>query len=1132
MPFGSDQSFILPMSHRCLRTFLCLIISITTICSPLPAQTAVDGAAAGSIVDVSGAVVSGAAVDLIALTSSYHASSTSDSRGSFLLPRVPPGDYRLTVVASGFRRVELAPVIVQLGGTANLLVPLSLPGTSLSIEVEDGGEAESIGSNAAASVFPATEIARLPVDGRQWQSFALLSPQANLDIDDSGLISFRGHAPSQNSFTLDGADDTQSFGGVPRGTSAGTPSEDADETGDDSPDDTGRGFEAGSAANRHSTAAYTFSQEAVQEFRVSAQNTSALVGHGAGGSITTISRSGSNQLHGSAFYLLRSSDFAATNPFSVATHYHAGVVTSGLVKPEDLRQQFGGSLGGAILRDKLFYFYTFDQQHRNFPAMSTPANAAFYALTPTQRALLGNRGVTSSKINDALTYLDSLSGTVPRRSNQTVNFLKLDWEAGPRNRFTVQANRARSTAPAGLRQGPVVSRGTASLGNSAVSVDSILARWLWSRGASLSNELRFHYGRDLQQEQPQVPLPQEPSIGPEGYAPQISIGPDGFIFGTPASLGRRAYPDERRTQVTETLTFAHGRHLLQLGADVSFVHDSLASLQNQDGTFTYDSGTTNGKAGGLVDWITDFTFNVNTVPNGACPSINAAIHYFCFRSFSQSFGQQTVSFNTQEWSGFLQETWRLRHGLTLGAGLRYEYELLPLPQRPNFALDDIFGQTGATGVFPEDRNNLGPRVSLAWEPFGPGGGTVRLGYGLYFGRLPGATIRSAMVNTALPSTVTHIRILPTTVTACPQVANQGFGYPCAYDAAPSAAVATTTSATIFDRRFRLPALQQGSFGLERELGKHLITSATYFLSLDRQLPNSVDINIAPATATQTFQLRGGTSLQGVRDGETFAVPVYTKRLTPSFGPVTDVISNGNGSYNALVVEARRHGPGTLDLRASWTWSKAIAFSQNAGSVPRTNAQFDPLTNRFDKALSPLNYPQKVIATAVWRPSSKSRIPLLRVASNGWLVAPIFTESSGRPYSFDLFGGTRLSGGHESINGSGGAVYLPTVGPNVLRLPARWRIDVRLSREILNRDRVHLRFSAEAFNLTNHVAFSGVTQRAFLVGTPVGGTTPLVFQNAATIAVSGLNTQPFGTFTAAAAGNARERQIQLGLRAEF
>jgi hypothetical protein len=800
------------------------------------------------------------------------------------------------------------------------------------------------------------------------------------------------------------------------------------------------------------------------------------------------------------------------------------------VKPKDLRQQFGGSIGGPIQRDKLFYFFAYDQQARNFPAISTPDDPNFYSLTPTQRALLANRGVTAVKVNAALHYIDSLTGTIPRHQDQTVTFGKVDWLATEHHHASLQYNRGRSNSPAGVRSAPVVDVGRASLGNNYAKIDSVLARWMWLATPRFSNELRVQYGRDFQFELAPPPLPQEPTVGP-GVAPEVAIGPDGFTFGSPPSLGRKAYPDEHKLQLVDIVTWSHGRHQLQAGADLSLVHDNINALTNTQGAFHYDSTTTSGHTGGLVDWITDYTFNANTYPNGGCPSIVSPVHDFCFRSFTQSFGQQGVAFDTQEWAGFLQDDWHLRPGLTVNAGLRYEYELLPLPQQPNAALDAAFGKVGATSVFPEDRNNFGPRVGIAWEPFGQGRGLVRVGYGLFYGRLPGSTIRSALVDTAQASSARHVLITPATVTNCPQVANQGFGYACAFVTTPPSAVTTTTSAMVFDRRFRLPMVQQGSLTIERQVGGGVIASASYLMNLDRQLVNSVDINIAPATATKTFQLQGGTAAPGVRDGETFLVPFYTQRVNTSFGPVTDIVSNADATYNALVLEARRRLRGGFEFRTSWTWSKAIDYGQE-GATPRTNAQFDPFNVLYDKGLSALNFPHKIQASAVWEPTLASDQHWLRIAANNWTIAPVFVESSGRPYSLDIFGGTRLAGGHESINGAGGAVYLPTVGRDTLRLPDTARLDLRVSRVLQLAERVRMRGSIEVFNLTNRVNYSAIMQRAFLVGTETNRITPLIFQNAAAVTAEGLNVRPFGTFTAASTGQSPERQVQLGLRVEF
>ena len=1086
--------------------------------SAAQAQTSVDGAIQGLVRDSSGAVLHGAVVRVVDTATGAQLAATLNQAGEFTVSRAVAGVYRITVTAPGFAPQELQ-AVVEVGGVTRLNVSLLIAGASTVVNV-DAEETPEEAAALSSSITP-EEIERLPVNGREWQTFALLQPGVNASDEGESLLSLHGMAVTQNSTSIDGASGDQSFGAVPQGASA-----------DGAAQTTLAGSTIAGGYARHAGAAYTFSQEAVREFRILGQNYSALYGHAAGGVITTVSKSGGSRLHGSGFYLVRTAALGATNPFSIETNYVNGLVTSSLVKPHDLRQQFGGSLGGPAQKKKLFYFYTFDRLLRDFPAVSSPAYAGFYSLTATQSALLANRGVTTSKVNAALNYVDSLTGQVPRRMDQSVNFAKLDWAASKRSHVSLEYNRARSSAPAGARSAAVLNRGTASLGNSFTKVDALLGRWMWTRSSHLSNELRAHYGRDFQYETAQSPLPQEPAIGPGGLAPEIAIDPQGLVFGTPASLSRRAYPNEQRVQITDLTTWLRGPHLLQIGADVSRVHDLIDSLPNTEGTFIYDSGATGGRAGGLVDWITDYTFNVNAYPNGGCPSIAASPHYFCFRSYSQSFGESATTFDTQEWAAFVQDKWQLSPRLTLNAGVRYEYELLPLPQRPNAALDAAFGAQAATSIFPEDRNNFGPRVALAWQPRGARNDVVRVGYGLYFGRLPGATVWSALTDTALPSSATHVRITPTTVTNCPQVTSQGFGYACSYLTTPPAAVAVTTSAMAFDRRFRLPMVQHGSVGVQHELRSGLTASATYLMNLARQLPNSVDINIAPSTVDATFQLVGGTGAVGVQDGETFVVPLYTQRVDASFGPVTKIVSNVDASYNALALEAQQRSRKGLGFRLSWTWSKSLDFGQNGGAVPRTNAQFDPFNIRYDKGLSAQNFPHRVVGSAVWEPRLAMKLRWLREAANGWLVAPLFSETSGRPYSYEIYGGTLLSGGHESINGSGGAVYLPTVGRDTLRLPDTWNVDLRVTRTVRVTERIRVRGQLEMFNVANHTNVSAVQTRAFLPGTATNGVTPLVFQSAAAVTAEGLNTQPFGTFTGASTGSAQERQVQVGLRVEF
>jgi hypothetical protein len=1115
-----------------------------------------------------GTPVEGAAVLVLGLETGLEMGALSGANGEFLVVRVPVGEYAVEVENAGVVLTLPGRVVVALGEVTEVEARMRAP----------VGAAELPASVDPSEVGP-DQLAQLPVDGGQWRSLALTVSGANgaAGVDESaGLASYRGLAVTENGSRIDGGGADQSYSG----TASGAGVEEQADAGVDSVPSGDLGAGNAPDGGRRAGAAYTFAQAAVREFRVQGQGDaaaygSAVYGHGVGGVVTMASKRGGGELHGMGFYNVRSSAWAAVNPYAVATNYVNGVVTSDLVRPADLQQQFGGSVGGPLpgwpvrqskpglarmvadsgprpTSDRrqgtretpgLFYFFAFDAQTRNFPAISSPGYAGFYALTATQTALLANRGVSAAKTNTALNYLDSLTGTVARQANQTVAFGRFDWQGRLGSRLIAEFNRTQWSGPASARSGAVVDRGMASLGSSFGSVYQGVGRWVQFLTLGLSNELRVQYGRELQYEQDQTPLPQEPAVGLGGLPPEVSIGPNGLAFGTPAALGQRAYPDETRLEAADVLGWVRGRHFLQVGADFSAVHEYIDSLANVEGTFTYDSGATGGKAGGLVDWITDYTFNVKAYPNGGCPSIVAPAHYFCFHSYAQSFGQQSIAFATQEWAGFLQDDWRVRAGLTVHAGVRYEYQALPPPQQPNAALDAVFGKVAATGVFPEDRNNFGPRLGLVWEPMGRGRGLLRAGWGAYYGKLPGATIKAALEDTAMANSATNVRILPTTTTACPQMLTVGFGYPCSFLTEPTGVVAATTSAVVFDRGFRLPMVQQGTLSVEREVGFGVTVRAGYVVNLDRQLPSSTDINIAPSTGVQMFQLQGGTGAVGVQDGETFVVPVYTARVTTNFGPVTDVVSNGNGTYNGLTLEAlRRPGAGRvargLEFRAAWTWSKALDYGQNGGSTPKTNGQFDPFQVRYDKGRSALNFPHRIVGTVVWTPRLDSGDKRwVRTVAGGLSFAAIVSEASGRGYSYDISGGTRLAGGHESINGSGGQVVLPTVGRNTLRMPDSLNLNARLSRSFrlgrpLSGEGLRLRAMVEGFNVLNHVNVSGVTQRAYLVGTPVAGVTPLVFQNAATIATEGLNALPFGAYTGAATNQSRERQIQMGLRVEF
>ncbi|HSY37655.1 MAG TPA: TonB-dependent receptor [Acidobacteriaceae bacterium] len=1163
------------------------------------AQGPVDGAIRGHVSAVCGSNAQGCVagevrVHVTSPDQGVERDVDADSKGDFLLLRLPPGEYELRATSrtggQGVAGIAVARLDLEGGDFVEVTLTLGAPrpsGVPLLSLRGIGGEAYD-----PAALDLAKQLDALPLESRRWENLLELDsdtseeasatqtvesasddegdPASRVSAQDGAAatgMSYAGLSSTQGEFSLDGLSGDQSFRSGPRGSATG-------------------GASSGASYN----------QGSVKSFRVLPRNFSAQ--YGMVGGMAVVSREAGSVLHGAAFVRARESAWAATNGFSVATEYHNGVVTSEAVKPQGSQVLFGGSVGVPLGKsggrksrrgrsrfqeamgggEPLSLFASVEEALRDDHIVSTPATANFYNLSQEQIALLANRGVGGAATNAALEYLESLTGTTERQAYRVMGTVRVDASLTARDHVTATYLGNRFDSPSGAALGQasdaVVARGMGSLGDSVVHVDVGSGRWLHGFSKNMNNEVRGQVAHDLDYQTPHGPLPQEPAIGPYGYAPQVSIAPNGFSFGTPSSLapgaagGRNAYPDETRLELADTLQWHVGRQVLMAGGDWSRIQDRIDTLSAEEGAFSYDSGTTNGKDGGLVDWITDYTYSVHAYPNGACPSIVATVHYFCFRSFTQSFGATETQFVTHNVAGFVEDAMRVRRNLLVTLGLRYDYTLLPKPQTENPLLDaDIAGIGGAihgaTGTFPEDRNNFGPRLAVVWSPsavwglprrWQPKRGqmfTVRAGYGVFYSHIPGATVRAALVDTALPSTTTHVRIRPTTITQCPQITTvqQGFGYPCAYTSAPPAAVATTTSATVFASGYRIPMVQRGEVAVERALGHRASVRLSYAMAMAIQLPGATDINISPSPGMVSYELQSVDGVlnryKGLQEGETFEVPLYDQRPIANIGPVTALVSNANATYHAVTVEAQTHGLRwaglrELELRGSYTYSRSIDYAPQTSATPLLDGQFDPFRNGYDKGLSNQQFPQRFAGTMALPLHERRGPKAVRLVLDGWRVAAIATASSGAPYSYKIFGGTYLKGGRESINGSGGATYLPTIGRNTLRLAPRGKVDLRLGKEVALGHGMHLNAFAEAFNLFNAENISSVETRAFQVGTAktIGnstatGPTPLVFQNAAAIATEGLTTEaPFGTPSSSTTGTSRERQLELGVRLQF
>jgi len=1092
---------------------LVLALLVGVLSSFAVAQSSLSGAVAGtawyahaSAHDAAHHIaVSGAQITIQSADTAERFQARTGANGTFRIPELKPGDYSLQATGIGFADFMMLRVTVEVGRITEVEIPFAMAGAHEVVEVS--GEAPAVNTTQAdfASNVSSASIENLPINGRRWSDFALITPGTTPD-GDFGLISFRGISGLMNNTTVDGADNNQAFYSEERG---------------------------------RTRISYVISQAAVREFQVNTSNFSAEYGRAAGAVVNAITRSGTNHLHGQFFYYMRDNALGATNPFTVVpVQLSPGNWSTEKIKPLDRRQQFGGSVGGPILKDKLFYFVNVDAQRRDFPAVAAAEDtstlfakpcviASHYAgLSNTNRTLVQicpttdelytlTRNVMPYPSTDTaainafyggIDYLASLLGPVARTADHQIALAKIDYHINPHHGLAFSYNRLRWNSPGGVQTEPVVDLGIASFGFSGVKVDMLTARLTSILGNRIVNQLRYSWGRDFEYEMPQSPAPGEP-VGPNGIAPAVSVLGDssGFTFGTPATIPQRALPDEYRNQFADTMNWMHGRHVFKFGFDANFVHDEMNNLYAANGSYKYDY---------RANFFADL-YQWQNNPGG---------EYQGYSSYSQGFGTPGFAFNTFDGAVFIQDDWRALRRLNLSFGLRYDYEALPNPQMPNPMLP-------ATTSFPSDKNNFGPRFGLAWNLTGDGKTALRGGYGVYYGRIINSTISSALTNTG-----TETAQRSYSYKACYMFATDCLNGPIFPLVSPVDPYSSTQggNVAVFARNMQNPQIQQADLILERQLARNTVVSASYLLSLGREMPNFIDINLDPASRTNvTYTFAAdyyGSNQQGPCYGHTLTVPVYTTRLNPSFQTITQIRSNVNSSYNALVLQFNRHMSRGLDFRFNYTWSHSLDFNQNSTTFTTYNNTLSPVpftysydgvphvVARPDYGTSNYDIRHHFTGSLYWTPRLfRHSRGLAHAALDHWSLAPVVQISTGKPFSDNVSGYAPITtcAGCDGFMGTGGQNRLPFLGRNSFRYGNFYNTDLRLSRRIYFGERKDLEFLAEAFNLFNH---QNVTGRSSTLYTVYNST--LEYDS------------NFNTPTAAANTLYRERELQLGARFHF
>ena len=1030
------------------------------------AQSAVTGAVGGVVTDPNNAAIPNATVTLRSLGTNKVETATTGADGRFRFTNLQPGSYGLSVAAAGFSEYKQEGLVVEVGRMTNVDAAMKVGATSETVEVAADSTLVNTESKEFSSNINQTAINELPINGRRWSNFAILTPGSAPD-GSFGLISFRGISGLLNNNTIDGGDNNQAFFSEERG---------------------------------RTRISYSVSQSAIREFQVNTSNYSAEYGRAAGGVTNAVTKSGTNELHGDGFYYQRNNEWGARNPLAFQSILSGGVVTRVGIKPEDVRHQFGGTLGGPIVKNKFFFFFSYDQQKRNFPGLGifTDPN---YLNTVNRTALTGApRNLTNAQIDDSLSFLNSLTGTVPRRGDQRLLLPKIDWQIDSKHTFTLTYNRLRWDSPAGIQTQATNSRGKASFGDDLVKIDWGTARLLSTLTPRIVNEFRFQYARDFELQISQTPAAGEPRTALNGSAPDVFLT-NGLEFGKPTFLERPAYPDERRKQFTDNVTVSFGANTLKFGADINRVGEVLSNLRNESGAYSYNN---------INDFIIDYVNWKTPLPATVTCSANPTrFRGRCYTSnFNQGFGAPAAEFDTTDYNFYGQFDWKFLPRVTFNLGVRYEYQAMPEPflANPSSAPIPNTGLTlnQATSNLPNRKNNFGPRTGFAVDLTGDGKTSIRGGYGLYFGRIINSTIYNALVNTGAAGGQTQVSIAPASATSPI--------FPNVLTSAP----AGTAAIQFFSSNFNAPKIHQADLIFERQVLRNTTVSASYLLSLGRRLPTFLDRNLNVPTTTYTYAISGGPF-----DGKTVTVPAFRgARPNTSFAQMSEIASTVKSQYNALVLQANRRFSGGLQFLTSYTLAKATDYNQRSATFTENNVPFNVFDPQAEDGRSNFDVRHKFVASVVYAPRIKLGSKVADLVTDGWSIAPVIQYYTGRPYDGNVTGNlpnvTGLPNSTQGgINGSAGANRLPLLERNAFTGPSVWNADLRLSRRFYIKEKINVEFLGEAFNVFNRTHFTQVNTTLY----NLSGTT-LNYNTA------------FGALTEAGATLYRERQIQIGLRFQF
>ena len=1002
----------------------------------LYAQTAGLGTISGVVLDASNAAVPDAAVVVANESKGIRRELKTNGNGVFNAPALTPDSaYHVTVTKTGFTTFDAKNITLAVGQTVNLHIDMSVAASTTAVDVTAQAQLMEDTKTDVSQLVNSKQIMDLPINGRRVDSFVLLTP-ATVPDGTFGLISFRGVA-GHNAFLTDGNDTTNSF------------------------------YNENAGRTR---IASQISQDAVQEFQVISNNFSAEYGHAMGGVVNTIVKSGSNGLHGSAYWFFRNRTLNARDRYAT-------------INPPEWRHQVGGSLGGAIIKDKLFYFVNYEKTKRNFPFVASVTTSNLFTAQGTLSPTGGTCGApaTPAQCAAAIQMLTTRNfGVIPRTYDQDLALGKLDYVINSKNTLTLSLNYLRWVSPHGIQTQAVLNDGN-GIGNNADSTVRTrygLARLTTILSSNLVNEARFGWFKDRLYD----------AASPDFLYP--GLGSASLTVNSTSNLGvassyPRLNPSEQRFQFADNLSWTKGKHTVKFGYEMDHVEDYQNQLSNQFGTYTYPT---------LTAYAQDYSGNVTGAKN--------------WTSFSQRFGTPIVDTNVEDFGFYVQDQYHATPRLLINLGVRYDYARLPQPSTVN---PDYPTQTGR---IPSAKDNFAPRAGLSYVLDKSRKTLFRAGYGIFYSRY-----QTGLVNTLFINNNVYQKSITYQATTAAQLA-AGPIYPNFLPSTNFNPPAGTTSITWADQNLRNPYTHQANIGIERELTSNLGLTVSYVWSRGVRLYGVRDLNIGPLGAPVTYNIADAS---GNKIGA-FSMPTYRgPRADTRYQRILQVENPGLSYYDGLVVQLNRRLTKTLQANFSYTWSHAIDFNQSGGSnniffsgSPSTlyNGDFSG-----EKGSASNDTRHRFVSSFVYSPTlTRSNSMVARYLINNWQVSGILTLQSAQAFNSTVnvsgaaFPGALYTG---SLNGSGGSTRVPFEALNNLDLDPITRFDGRVARKLPFSERVVGYLQFEAFNITNTPYDTSKRNAQYSLNTATSTLTPVATYG------SGSASQAFPDGT-----NARRAQVSL------